>query len=245
MSRSYIAKCPPSLLDAIEQALASRLYILQEIGPMAFIVKGDAERKYKVGIGSRHQCSCAALSLKSNYCLHTLWVLLKVFHVDSKTPILWQSSLVEREIEELLQTRNAFREHRQTRTLPPSGPAESSPGGSVEEGVPARPVDKDDVCPICQDELLGPGLPPLVHCQVSCGNSIHAKCMKILLQHQESLGASDLKCPFCRQHMGSVDLIKEKIEGTMKKKTPAKKHTHYGMECHDCHSYPIKGTLFK
>ena len=69
--------------------------------------------------------------------------------------VTWQLGLVEREINELLRGITA---HQDTKTslrknLQPTGSEQTSE--DQDSGlVPQREINEDDVCPVCQDELL-------------------------------------------------------------------------------------------
>ena len=68
-----------------------------------------------------------------------------------------------------------------------------------------KEIGAEDVCPICQEELLGRPL-PLTFCKLGCGNSVHVKCMKIWAEHQQSNGETTVRCPLCRENFGSIQV---------------------------------------
>lgn len=81
---------------------------------------------------------------------------------------------------------------------------------SSSSGLEARPISSTDVCPICQETLLLP-VSPLTHCRLSCGNSIHVKCMKVLMDHQiGSLGLKTVKCPVILMKICLIELALSK-----------------------------------
>lgn len=100
--------------------------------------------------------------------------------------------------------------------------------------------------PICQESLLSPPS-PLTHCKLSCGNSIHVKCMKVLMDHQVgALGMANVKCPLCRNDFGSFESLQLEFSDIvkadcLKKKTEQRKPRHPGFRCHECSSNPILG----
>ena len=129
------------------------------------------QEKFKVQIGSSMKCSCKAKG--DMPCLHLLFVLLKILRVPPENPFLWQASLLDHEIEQVLRGRfqaSSSKRKKETQTS--------------KEGVQAKPIEPGDVCAICQEDLYdeaGEVLTsngPLVFCKQSCGNSVHAKCMK-------------------------------------------------------------------
>jgi E3 ubiquitin-protein ligase ZSWIM2 len=48
-----------------------------------------------------------------------------------------------------------------------------------------------------------------------CGNSIHIKCMKVYAEHQKSTGDTTIKCPFCREDFGPIELLKQESRNAM------------------------------
>lgn len=101
------------------------MYLVQECGPTSFVIKeedallahgdGDAaaaaaagsrrrlERKYKVTIGSVVACSCKARSTCP--CIHQLFVLVKLLRIPAENPLIWQASLLDNEVEQILRGR--------------------------------------------------------------------------------------------------------------------------------------------
>jgi hypothetical protein len=110
--------------------------------------------------------------------------------VDRSSDILYQTSLVEREIEQLLSNRKRKRVI-QTEKITPMKE------GNVEkvDEVAARPIEEDEVCPICQDVLIEETPKQTIHCFTSCGNNMHMKCIRILMNHQKTLGKDCINCP--------------------------------------------------
>jgi E3 ubiquitin-protein ligase ZSWIM2 len=189
MSRQndYVRKCPDSVLKRIEKAKSARLYVLQEMGPLGFIVSddGNGTRKFRIHLGSTHSCSC---NKHAGLCVHVLWVMLKVFHTSLSSETLYQTSLVDREIEEMINNRNKKRKVKKEPIIA-ADPKEKK----EEDLVAPRQIEDGDICPICQDEISIHS--STIHCYTSCGNHMHIKCLKILIKHQESLGKEIVRCP--------------------------------------------------
>ncbi|KAL2916685.1 E3 ubiquitin-protein ligase Zswim2 [Polyrhizophydium stewartii] len=322
-------KCPDKISQRIARAQRSQFFILQECGPMAFVLResddavtlghkaaphdpqaaaaAEAERaldgitdstadnsggaartaapppstthssvkKVKVALGESQTCSCSKHLSDGDLCVHILWVMLKIFHVDPASEMIYQKSLVEREINEMLRLRRMF----QPKVDRPASDRGTSDAGDAEQGQTAawsaaasasgsgaraamspRPIEAHDVCPICQEELLDPPS-PLAHCRFSCGNSIHVKCMKVLMEHEnKSLGMDSMKCPaadiwlapvqLCRENFGSMDDLKKTFlanEGACAAaaRREARSHIHVGHRCRECQTSPITGKLHK
>ncbi|KAI8913294.1 hypothetical protein EDD86DRAFT_244948 [Gorgonomyces haynaldii] len=207
MSRQYVKKTD-AIEATIEKAQTTPFYIVQELGPMAFIIRDQNDFKFK------------------------MWVMLKVFHVPSDSDILFQPQLVDREIDALLSGRRRY--------IPKPVVKEKEPEKTDE--IQAKEIDEEDVCPICQEQLLDPNL-PTIHCRFSCGNSIHSKCVGFLMEHQQSMLQDTVKCPLCRSSFGTTSQIKEWIHGQEKpKQQKLYRHQH---RCNECHANQIVGNLYR
>ena len=171
--------------------------------------------------------------------------MIKIFHVAENSEIIYQKSLLEREVLELIDKR---RSHQSSILIQSSvNEIQTKELNTTEkEYVTPRVILDTDVCPICQECLLT-NHAPLTYCKLSCGNSIHVKCMKVLMEHQVgSLGLSTVKCPLCRNDFGTIDEMQnEFLEATkadMKRiKDIQRKPRHIGHVCNQCKMDPIQG----
>jgi len=237
-SVSWRRICPDQVSRRIEQALEARFYILRETGPTGFLVKEDEhDKKLKVFLGDPNSCTCSTFMKERELCIHILWVLLRKFRIGKENPLVFQKALVEREIQEILQGHHIRKQ-------------ESAKMTDVvldgKEKLIAKNIDEDDVCPICQEELLD-CKEPLTHCKFGCGNNIHIKCMKIWAQHRKSGGDNIVKCPLCRTDFGSYqDIIQEfhKISSRHRCKIETN-DVHIGATCNQCKVSPIQGKCFR
>ncbi|KAH6599783.1 hypothetical protein BASA50_002808 [Batrachochytrium salamandrivorans] len=220
-------------------------------------------KKVKVGLGLSQTCTCSKHMMDNDLCIHILWVMLKVFHIDPKNDMIYQTSLVDREIEEMLDNRR--RKATQLRisvtpklikeSIPINEPGDAhdmNPSLKSGETEP-RKIDPGDVCAICQEELLNLH-EPLAHCRFSCGNSIHTKCMNVLMDYQaKTLGMEKMECPLCRGNFGSMDELKKTfflskrghntIRGDASHQLKEKEYIHMGSQCQECKISPIAGNL--
>ncbi|KAI8842972.1 hypothetical protein BC829DRAFT_297983 [Chytridium lagenaria] len=269
--------CPEVLKARIQEASQAHLYVVQEQGPMAFVLRDDSDRssasnakpadasnegsttgtitgserraslnslatKVKVGLGSRHTCTCSTFTGESELCIHILWVMIKMFRVPLESDLLFQHSLVEREISEIMQS-----SRRRKEMITPAKVVEPSQGQIENKNhVPRRPIEDGDVCPICQEDLIEDPV-TTTYCKMSCGNNLHVKCMKILIEHQtKAMGMDNIKCPLCRKNFGTVDdLKKEFAEQSKSKSHHEMPEKHYGTACNECGACPIVGKLHR
>ena len=174
------------------------MYLVQECGPTSFVIKEDEpvaqgeggqagteigagggrrrpDKKYKVTIGSVVGCTCKARSMCP--CIHQLFVLVKLLRVPAENPLVWQASLLDNEVEQIL--RGRFQA-----TVSSRKKARANDAGKEE--VEQKEVEEGDVCAICQEEMeTSEGSDALTWCRQSCGQSVHAKCMKVVCPSHE------------------------------------------------------------
>ena len=122
----YRARPPPAVAAILAETPYTRIYVLREPGPTSFVVRGDASPRkcappthtawrqfapltrcgmgprFKVSIGEQHACSCHT---NQELCEHIIFVLVRVFRMPVENPLVWQLSLTEREIAELMRGR--------------------------------------------------------------------------------------------------------------------------------------------
>ena len=86
--------CGADAKRRVEKVLKARLYLLQQNGPNSFLIGGDSpDHKYRVIIGPQ-RCSCA----RGSYCVHIMFVMLRVFQVSESDPSLWSKTLKNYEV---------------------------------------------------------------------------------------------------------------------------------------------------
>ena len=155
---------------------------------------------------------------------------MKKFRIPRENPIIWQLGLIEREISEILLGH-----------LRKQSPVHSS-SKTGEQAIIQRDIRPDDVCPICQDDLLSDTQKTLTYCKYGCGKSVHLKCMKIWADHQRSTGESIIRCPLCRENFGAISEIPSKSPRRVRAE---KAFLHLGMACTHCHVCPIAGKCYR
>ena len=166
-----------------------------------------------------------------NYIIYR--VLLKKFRIPQANPVIWQLGLVEREICEILRGYLS----RQSPT-----PSKNHTPTLRQVQIPQRPIGPDDVCPICQDDLIG-SVRSVTYCRYGCGKSVHVKCMKIWSDHQKSLSEATLRCPLCREEFGSIVNLTESRVSRLTGSEP--QYQHLGVVCSHCHVCPVVGKCYQ
>uniref|UniRef100_A0A7S3DDN7 Uncharacterized protein n=1 Tax=Palpitomonas bilix TaxID=652834 RepID=A0A7S3DDN7_9EUKA len=219
----------------VDDVLESTMYMVNEIGPTCFVVKEeDSEVKYKVTVGDVHECTCK--TRRGKLCRHILFVVLKILRVPKESPLSWQVSLLDREVDEVLRMR-----HVRQRVQPAAVQKKEKKGDKKEEvEVERKQVEEEDVCPICQEEMGG-GEEALTYCRRGCGNNIHVKCMRVWAEHKLSTEGK-VTCPLCREDWGSNPLTELKKDAEQHRRPV---DVHYGCSCARCRLSPIRGKRFK
>lgn len=192
-------------------------------------------------------------------CAHILFVMTKVLRVPRSNPIVWQVSLVDRELDEALRCergggtgrqRNTLRDANREETRRIDSLADSSSSKNASKSVSARPLEPDEPCPICYDPMEEPqrtdnthGVRRLVHCGEGCGRSVHGRCLAAFEKHLSSSNASPLTCPMCRCHWGDFQWPPPRqMERTAYGRTPS----GTSAACGGCQASPIQpGDGFK
>jgi E3 ubiquitin-protein ligase ZSWIM2 len=102
----------------LQKAKSKSLYLMQELGPLAFVIKEESDSrdstkdtKYRVCIGELHQCSCPYYTSRAELCCHILWVMTKILKIESEPmdDLLFQRSWSDREISDRLYQRELLK----------------------------------------------------------------------------------------------------------------------------------------
>ncbi|KAH0627953.1 hypothetical protein JD844_008553 [Phrynosoma platyrhinos] len=176
---------PEETSRRVNKVMRARLYLLQQIGPNSFLIGGDSpDNKYRVFIGPQ-TCSCG----RGTFCIHLLFVMLRVFQLESSDPMLWRKTLKNFEVESLFQKYHSRRSSRikapsrntiqkfvsrmsNSHTLSSSSTSTSSSENSIKD-------EEEQMCPICLLGMLDEE--SLTVCEDGCRNKLHHHCMSIYL----------------------------------------------------------------
>lgn len=114
-------------------------------------------------------------------------------------------------------------------------------------GIEQKEISEEDVCPICQENLLDKRL-PVTYCKNGCGNNVHIKCMKVWADHQRTTGQSEITCPFCRENFGPFHELATQMYNSRSERPSTDVNglpQHRGISCNFCHQVPIIGKCYR
>ncbi|XP_042620507.1 mitogen-activated protein kinase kinase kinase 1-like [Cyprinus carpio] len=192
----------------VNKVMRARLYLLQQIGPNSFLIGGDSpDNKFRVFIGPQ-TCSCG----RGTFCIHVLFVMLRVFQLEPSDPLLWRKSLKNFEVESLFQKYHSRRSSRikapsrstiqkfvsrmsNSHTTCTSSASPSSNESSMKD-------EEEQMCPICLLDMLDEE--SLTVCEEGCRNKLHHHCMSIWAEECRR-NHDPLICPLCRARWKSHD----------------------------------------
>ncbi|KAG9355022.1 hypothetical protein JZ751_001735 [Albula glossodonta] len=193
----------------VNKVMRARLYLLQQIGPNSFLVGGDSpDNKYRVFIGPQ-TCSCG----RGTFCIHVLFVMLRVFQLEPPDPLLWRKTLKNFEVESLFQKYHNRRSSRikapsrstiqkfVSRLSNPHISCTSSTSTSSNESSSLKD-EEEQMCPICLLDMLDEE--SLTACEEGCRNKLHHHCMSIWAEECRR-NHEALICPLCRTKWRSHD----------------------------------------
>ncbi|XP_074520915.1 E3 ubiquitin-protein ligase ZSWIM2 isoform X2 [Halichoeres trimaculatus] len=233
-----------------DQALNTTIFLLKSFGPTGFLLKEEGEAKnFKVCLGNPHTCTCPVFIKEQEPCKHICWLLLRKFRIPQEHEYSFQPGLVERQILEILHGLHQTKTHRMQNDPPPtSGTPSQAITGPDPGSVRRKVIQAQDVCPICQEELLEKKQ-PVCYCRFGCGNNVHISCMKVWADHQKLSDREEtVKCPLCREEFSSLKLLQGQVKNAARLFTAAereKAERHLGVVCHSCRISPVSGTCYK
>uniref|UniRef100_H3AF69 Mitogen-activated protein kinase kinase kinase 1 n=1 Tax=Latimeria chalumnae TaxID=7897 RepID=H3AF69_LATCH len=198
----------------VNKVMKARLYLLQQIGPNSFLIGGDSpDNKYRVFIGPQ-TCSCG----RGTFCIHVLFVMLRVFQLEPPDPMLWRKTLKNFEVESLFQK---YHNRRSSRIKAPSrntiqkfvsrmsnSHTSSSSSTSTSSNENSMKDEEEQICPICLLDMLDEE--SLTVCEEGCRNKLHHHCMSIWAEECRR-NKEPLICPLCRAKWKSHDFYSHEL----------------------------------
>lgn len=179
--------------NRISRALTQRLYLIKNTvinkNQHNFIVMGSTGNAYTVSIKQVPTCSCPDNKIRHQSCKHIYFVLMRVL----KHTNINNKKFTDDDLEKLFNNLDISKEV----TVDDSIVKEYDEKLQESNNETTKPKDKDDVCPICFDELDDGG--DLDYCKYSCGKYVHVECFKMWTSKNAAT------CVFCRHVWNKID----------------------------------------
>uniref|UniRef100_H2YSR2 Mitogen-activated protein kinase kinase kinase 1 n=1 Tax=Ciona savignyi TaxID=51511 RepID=H2YSR2_CIOSA len=195
-----ISPYSPEVTTKKVNVLKARLYLLQQNGPNSFRIGGDSpEHKYLVIIGPQ-SCNCG----RGIFCIHVLFVMLRVFQLEPTSTLLWRKTLKNYEVESLFKS---YHERCNSRISPKkksrvqrlvshlASGADKHADTSSNSDDQCSSKGEEENCPICLLQMVDGE--SVTVCEVGCRNKLHTHCVNIWAEECRRNGGP-LKCPLCR-----------------------------------------------
>ena len=248
--------------DTTLAAVDLKLFLLTELGPTAFYFRDEQGSKFKVVIGDPISCSCFSNKRDIKHCIHTQFVLLKIFKLKSTDERLVQTNFNSSDVDKLISQRfrnNACAHDDDSDDDEEGGENNNAPIKKAflrrkkKNSAVKKPGDKkghreieaDDTCPICYENLKNEHDPALSFCD-TCGNPFHIPCLIMWAEHRAKQDPNKaVSCPTCRGQLETnphtqIRHLNEDLILHQKKEM-----VHAGKVCNGCTKKKIIGTVYK
>jgi hypothetical protein len=175
-----------------------------------FIISGTTGNHYQVHVSEDTgvQCSCPDFMVRGNLCKHCLFVLLRVIGIPCPQV---EQALVDGHIDKLSSvmcgalygyflSREQGRDNRPNHhnvAIDISCILQEDVAQRERVCVAQRKLTEEDTCAICFEEFYEDGKltqEPLVFCEWSCGQTLHAQCFN----KWASTRRDEVQCVYCR-----------------------------------------------
>lgn len=214
------------LIKLMEDTIDLTLYLVQEKGPLSFVFQDDSKKKYSINIGDKISCSCGGG--KKEHCVHTIYVLNRIFKIPLDNELLLQLNFTDSEITKMINSRNS-------KTTSNKNKHYVEDNNDKIESISGKRMNLfDDItCSICQEDMYG--FQNLYYCENSCGHNFHLHCLKVWSEYKIHLSDA-VNCPMCRAEW--TDDFKIAVMKSEKKNS---RRAHRNITCKSCNRTNIKG----
>lgn len=98
-SQPYRRNMPVHIIPLIKIAMKMTLFMVNQSGPTSFTFKDRIGVKHKVSIGNSLSCTCQRTN---DHCIHSIYILLRMFKMDLNNPLIWQNSYLDFELNDII-----------------------------------------------------------------------------------------------------------------------------------------------
>jgi len=181
----------------VDRAFQQRIYVMnvEQIDETQFnfeVMGASGATPYIVSIEkySFIECSCPDHTHSNKLCKHLLFVLIRVLKESMES--IYKSYFLKKIF---VTTKQTF-ENCKTFYITKDSFILLDKDDLV-SGVPQRPIEDTDCCPICFEDFNVSLKEPIVFCKASCGKSVHKQCFIKWKSRDASSGGSG-SCVYCR-----------------------------------------------
>ena len=217
----YIIRKPESYDTTIQGLINGRFFVVNRPGPTVFIIKDGTNENddalFKVIIGAFQSCTCGGglyYELRSHadkdksICAHIAFVMTKVLKVSTSNPLVWQLSLTDIELSEILSGRHLSKSKRSKKKSVReliTGQTTVKLNDSNQVTRQRKTLDDDRSCAVCQEEMTDNELlsRKLCFCKDGCASNFHVNCM-IMVKAYADASKKPFLCPLCRECFGQI-----------------------------------------
>jgi len=191
------------LKDRIQKAQTERLYVIQQKPHQndpferEFVVLGSTGNVYTVKICRKPSCTCidSKDGTSRYHCKHILFILLKVYHLSTSDPRVYQKAFLSTELTDI------FDHYGGTNGLMADATVTEKYLELISEGkvrrkkmVPQKLIEGD--CPICCEKMKTSD--NVIYCKYGCGNNVHKDCYDKWITTKSEASMEEVKCVYCR-----------------------------------------------
>jgi hypothetical protein len=244
MQRQWRSKPTKELIKIFENSVDLKLYLVQERGPLSFVFQDKERKKISVSIGDIVSCSCGGGRIE--HCIHSIWVLNRMFKIQFNDPLILQLGFTDPELSKIIESRLKREKEGNTNThLSKNKKNKNDPDDdSTTLNSPSgnrMDLYEDPTCPICQEDMYN--IEGLFFCVDSCGHNFHLSCLKVWAEHKKA--TSDIiSCPMCRAQWNEEEMKRMIIKNMAERSKNLIILPHKGINCKECSRMNIKAERF-
>lgn len=186
--------------DRIKRALKQKIFLVDTINVSTyhkiFTILGSTGNIYTVHFKNTPTCNCPDFLKNNKHCKHIYFILIRLMkctdikdkYTRNELIMMFQNST---KIDNSIVIDNITKEKYIQQQ------------NNYEKLVQQKPINKEDICPICLDNL---GDEKLIYCKKLCGNNIHKLCYEQLSYFNKKYN-KNMICPYCRTNWDIVQYI--------------------------------------
>ncbi len=186
MQRQWRSKPSKELIKIFEDSVDLKLYLVQERGPLSFVFQNKDRKKISVSIGDIVSCSCGGGKIE--HCIHSIFVLNRMFKIQFNDPLILQLGYTDAELSKIIDSRirketEGNKNTHQINNNKKNKNSQEDFSSPNSQSVNRMDLFEDPTCPICQEDMYN--IEGLFFCEDSCGHNFHLS--RIWLKDQKIL----------------------------------------------------------